>query len=107
MKNKGYFDNENYTGNHIHIDNYKDQFTFYLEAIALERYDKTLDLFFNEFENKQEYTALFDNQEHHYTDYFGVFLGNIKTEQGANDMFKNWVDTVLYPYREKKIGKNS
>lgn len=27
MNEKGYFDKANYTGNHLHLDNYKDQLT--------------------------------------------------------------------------------
>ncbi|MBT2655312.1 hypothetical protein J7E81_08675 [Bacillus sp. ISL-18] len=99
MKDKEYIDTENYTGNHLHIDNFKDEFSSYLEAIALERQDKTMDLFFYDFESKQEYTAIFENTKHYYYDYFGVFLGNIKTEQQAYSMFQNWVETVLLPYR--------
>lgn len=103
MKDKGYFDTENYTGNHLHIDNFKDQFTPYLEAIALERNDQTLDLFFNDFENKQEYTTIFENTEHYYNDYFGLFLGNIKIEHEVYSMFHNWINTVLLPYRKKEM----
>jgi hypothetical protein len=30
-----------------------------------------------------------------------VFLGNVKTNQEVYEMFRNWVDGVLYPFRKK------
>ncbi|WP_100407667.1 hypothetical protein [Bacillus solitudinis] len=96
-----YFDNENYSGNHLHIDNYKDQFTPFIEAIAWERQDKTLDVFFDDFEDDNEFKALYGDKEHYHDDFMGLFLGNEKTDKEAYKLFRNWVDTVLYPYRKR------
>jgi len=101
MNNTGYFDNGNYTGNHLHIDNYKDQVTPFIEAIAWERQDKTMDIFFDDFEDDKEFKALFGAKEHYYDDFMEVFLGNVKTNKEAYEVFRNWVDTVLYPYRNR------
>ncbi|MGG0414210.1 hypothetical protein [Peribacillus simplex] len=99
MNDYGYFKNENYTGNHLHIDNYKNEFTPYVEAIAWERLDKTMDIFFDDFENEKEFNTLFGAKERYDDDFMGVFLGNVKTDEQAYEMFRSWVDTVLYPYR--------
>lgn len=101
MNDYGYFGNENFTGNHLHIDNYTNEFTPYIEAIAWERKDKTMDIFFDGFENDKEFKALFGGKEHYYDDFMGVFLGNVKTDEEAYEVFRNWVDTVLYPFRNR------
>ncbi|MGM0877435.1 MAG: hypothetical protein ACQEWV_22550 [Bacillota bacterium] len=101
MNGAQYFDNANYTGNHLHLDNYKNQFTPFIEEIAWERQDKTMDLFFDDFEDDKEFKVLFGDKEHYYDDFMGVFLGNVKTNQEAYEIFRNWVDTVLYPYRTR------
>ncbi|WP_169088712.1 hypothetical protein [Paenibacillus sp. PL91] len=46
MNKQDYFDSENYTGNHLHVDNWKDklELTPFIEAIAWERNDGTIDL---------------------------------------------------------------
>lgn len=56
MNETGYFDNGNYTSNHLHVDNYTDEFTPYIEAIVWERRDGTMDLFFDDFKNEKELT---------------------------------------------------
>lgn len=45
MNNQDYFNDENYTGNHLHVDNWKYEFTPYIEAIAWVRKDSSMDLF--------------------------------------------------------------
>jgi hypothetical protein len=34
MNNQDYFNDENYTGNHLHVDNWKGVFTPYIESIV-------------------------------------------------------------------------
>jgi hypothetical protein len=101
MNKYGYFNPENYTSNHLHVDNWKDEFTPYLEAIAWERQDGTMDLFFNDFEDDQEYQTLFGDKEHYYDKFKGVFLDNVKTNEEAYEKFRKWVNEVLYPYRNR------
>lgn len=36
MKTEDYFHSKNYTGNHLHVDNFKDEFTPFIEGIAWE-----------------------------------------------------------------------
>lgn len=45
MNNHDYFNDENYTGNHLHVDKWKYEFTPYIEAIAWVRKDSSMDLF--------------------------------------------------------------
>ncbi|WP_017728185.1 hypothetical protein [Halalkalibacterium ligniniphilum] len=40
MYGVGYFNNANYSGNHLHIDNFKDEFTPFIQAIAWKRPDE-------------------------------------------------------------------
>ncbi|MCM3790064.1 hypothetical protein M3221_16880 [Domibacillus indicus] len=101
MNEAGYFDNVNYTGRHLHIDNYKDQFTPFIEAIAWERQDKTMDVFFDDFKDDKELKALYGDKEYYYDDFMGVFLGNVKTDKEAYELFRDWVNMLLYTYRDK------
>ncbi|MEH7484666.1 hypothetical protein V7157_27065 [Neobacillus drentensis] len=100
MGNNRYFNKENYTGNHLHVDNWKDEYTPFIEANAWGRQDGTTDLFFNDFKDG-ELQTLYRDKEHYYDDFMGLFLGNVKTNQEAFDMFYKWVDEVLYSYRNK------
>ncbi|WP_050181294.1 hypothetical protein [Domibacillus robiginosus] len=102
MNETGYFASMNYTGKHLHIDNYKDESTPFVEAIAWERQDKTMDIFFDDFKDDEELKALFGDKGHYYDDVIGVFLYNVKTDEEAYEMFCNWVDKVLYPYRTSR-----
>ncbi|MGY3312636.1 hypothetical protein ACV242_001132 [Peribacillus simplex] len=62
MNNQDYFNDENYTGNHLHVDNWK------YEAIAWVRKDSSMDLFFNDdFADDNEFQALFSDKEYYYT----------------------------------------
>lgn len=45
MKKHGDFENENYTCNHLHVDNWKDEFTLIIVATAWERQDGSQNLF--------------------------------------------------------------
>ena len=101
MNEARYFDNENYTGNHLHVDNYTDQTTPYIEAIAWERNDLSMDVFFTDFEDDKEVKELFGEGEHYYDEFKGVYLGNVKTDQQAYQVFRMWVNTSLYPYRKE------
>jgi hypothetical protein len=95
MNKHDYFDNENYTGNHLHVDNWKDELTPFIEAIAWERNDGTMDLFFNDFADDKEYRSLFCDKEHHYDELMGVFICNVKTKEETYERFRKWVDEVL------------
>ncbi|CAM4199195.1 hypothetical protein L1N85_26630 [Paenibacillus alkaliterrae] len=64
MNEHDYFDTEHYTGNHLHVDNWKDECTPMIEAIAWERNDGTMDLFFNDFADDKEYQLLFCGMTH-------------------------------------------
>ncbi|MED3889720.1 hypothetical protein P4601_07175 [Peribacillus frigoritolerans] len=75
MNNQDYFNDENYTGNHLHVDNWKYEFTPYIEAIAWVRKDSSMDLFFNDFAVDKEFQALFSDKEYYYNELMGVFLG--------------------------------
>ncbi|KRF52416.1 hypothetical protein ASG97_25355 [Bacillus sp. Soil745] len=75
MNNQDYFNDENYTGNHLHVDNWKYKFTPYIEAIAWVRKDSSMDLFFNDFAVDKEFQALFSDKEYYYNELMGVFLG--------------------------------
>lgn len=103
MNGTRYFDSANYTGNHLHIDNFTDEFNALIEAIALERQDKTMDVFFNGFKDEREFNALFCDKEHYYDDLMGVFLGNVNSDREANELFRNWVGNVLVPYRNRTM----
>lgn len=101
MYEQSYFNPENYTGNHLHVDNWKDEFTTFIEAIAWVREDETMDLFFNDFADDEEYHSLFGDKEHHYDEFMGVFISNVKTNEEAYDKFGEWIEEVLNPYRNK------
>lgn len=103
MNKHDYFDTENYTGNHLHVDNWKDEFTPFIEAIAWKRNDGTMDLFFNDFADDKEYQSLFSDKEHHYDEFMGVFICNVKTNEEAYEPFRKWVDEVLNRYKDKAI----
>lgn len=74
MDKQDYFDTENYTRNHLHVDNWKDELTPYIEAIAWVRNDRTMDLFFNDFVEDREYKALLGDKVHHYNEFMGIFI---------------------------------
>ncbi|SMQ81631.1 hypothetical protein SAMN05444673_4419 [Bacillus sp. OV166] len=97
-----YFNKENYTGNHLHVDNWKNEFTPVIEAIAWERQDGSMDLFFNDSDNGK-LQDLYAGKEFYYDDEIGLFLGNVKSNEEANETFRKWVDTVLNPYRNKTM----
>jgi hypothetical protein len=99
MDKTKYFDNDNYTGNHLHVGNWEDEGNPIVEAIAWERQDGSMDLFFNDFVDDKEFKALFGNKDNYYDEFLGVFLVNVKTDDEAYEMFCNWVKNVLYPYR--------
>lgn len=101
MYEHGYFNPEHYTGNHLHVDNWKDECTPLIEAIAWVREDGTMDLFFNDFADDKEYQSLFGDKEHHYDDFMGVFISNVKTNEEAYDTFCKWINEVLKPFRNK------
>ncbi|WP_056641849.1 hypothetical protein [Paenibacillus sp. Soil522] len=101
MEKHDYFDTENYTGNHLHVDNWKDELNPFIEAIAWERTDGTMDLFFNDFADEKEFKALFGGKEHQYDEFMGVFICNVKSNEEAYQQFRKWVDEVLNVYRNK------
>lgn len=94
MNKHDYFDTENYSGNHLHVDNWKDELAPVIEAIAWERNDGTMDLFFNDFADDEEYQTLFNNKEYHYDEFMGVFICNVKTNEEAKNRFRKWADDV-------------
>ncbi|MEE6132371.1 hypothetical protein [Priestia sp. GS2] len=82
-----YFNQENYTGNHMHVDNWQEENIKYLEGIALERRDGTMDLFFQE-------VHLLSNtmkQKGYIHETFGIFLGNAKSPEGVWNLFSQWL----------------
>lgn len=87
MMNLFYFNHENYTGNYLHVDSWQDENTAYLEGIALERKNGTMDVFF------QGTDLLSDEMKKkgniHET--FGIFLGNVKNAGDACNLFCRWV----------------
>ncbi|WP_338786080.1 hypothetical protein [Metabacillus sp. FJAT-53654] len=103
MNDQMYFDTENYTGNHLHVDNYKNEYTRFVEGIAWVRQDDSMDLFFDNFETDRERQELFVDNGYYYETFKGGYIGNVKTDEEAYDMFQRWVDEVLSPYRKKDI----
>lgn len=101
MNTQLYFGAVNYTGNHLHVDNYKDEYTPYVEAIAWERQDDSMDLFFEDFVTDRDRQELFVNNGYHCETFKGGYIGNVKTDEEAYAMFQKWVDEVLYPYQNK------
>lgn len=101
MNKQDYFDTDNYTGNHLHVDNWKDELIPFIEAIAWERNDGTMDLFFNDFADDKEYQSLFSDKEHYYNEFMGIFICNVKTNEEAYERFRKWVDEVLNIHRDK------
>jgi hypothetical protein len=96
-----YFDTVNYTGNHLHVDNYKDEYTRFVEGIAWVRQDDSMDLFFDDFETDRERQELFVDNGLYCEKFKGGYIGNVKTDEEAYNMFQRWVDEVLYPFRNK------
>src|SRR4051794_5736333 len=101
MNKQKYFDTENYTGNHLHIGNWQDEFRPLIEGIAWERQDSSMDLYFDDFETDRERQELLVEKGYYYEKFRGGYIGNVKTNEEAYDMFQKWVDEVLYPYRDK------
>jgi|GEM_PF-2294654 len=98
MKKNDYFHSKNYTGNHLHVDNFKDEFSPFIEGIAWERTDGTMDLFFDDLK-EEEFQQLFVNKEHYYDKFKGGFIENVQTNEEAYEKFRQWVDEVLDPFR--------
>lgn len=99
MNNHKYFNPENYTGNHLHVGNWKDESKPLIEGIAWVRKDGSMDLFFCEFEHETEIQQLFLNKGLFYETFKGGYIGTVKADEEAYDMFQRWVNEVLYPYR--------
>ncbi len=99
MEERLYFNDSNYTGHHLHVDNYKDEFTPFIEGIAWVRQDHSMDLFFNDFSDDREIEELFIKQGYYYNEFLGGFIANICNDNAAYEAFRSWVDTVLIPYR--------
>ncbi|MGM0878493.1 MAG: hypothetical protein ACQEWV_28305 [Bacillota bacterium] len=99
MDKHDYFNNEIYTGNHLHVDNWKDEFTPFIEAVAWERQDSSMDLFFYDFADDNEFQVLANDKENYHDEYRGVFLGNVKTDEEAYELFLKWIAEVIYPFR--------
>lgn len=96
MENK-YFDTENYVDSHIHIDNFGGP--FFVEAIAWERLDGSLDVMFYDFQDQKEFDLLFAQREHYKDEAGGVFLFNAQTEKACTEKFTKWVHSNLLPLR--------
>lgn len=96
-----YFDTVNYTGNHLHIDDWKAAFQPVIEGIAWVRLDDSMDLFFSDFDANCERQKLFVDRGYYYEKFKGGYIGNVKTDEEAYTIFQKWVDEVLYPYRNK------
>ncbi|MFJ7941341.1 hypothetical protein ACIQYG_23090 [Peribacillus sp. NPDC096622] len=94
-----FFNDENYTGNHLHVDIWKYEFTPYIEVIAWVRNDSSMDLFFNDFADDKEFKALFSDKEYYYNELMGVFLGNVIRKY--TKCFVIGFDGVLYPFRKR------
>jgi len=102
MKNLNYFRNENYSGDHLHVDDWEDELIPFVEAIAWVRNEKSMDLFFDDFMDKEEmqyFKTICENDN-----FKGIFLGNVQTNEEAFIHFKKWVKESLYPYRQKRQG---
>ncbi|WP_068672133.1 hypothetical protein [Oceanobacillus sp. Castelsardo] len=107
MNMRMYFDSENYTGNHLHVGNWKDKSTPIVEGIAWVREDGLMDLFFNDFKTDREREELFINKGYYYEKFLGGYIGIVKTDEEAYAMFEQWVDEVLYQYRNRNKDKTS
>ncbi|SFA85604.1 MULTISPECIES: hypothetical protein [unclassified Bacillus (in: firmicutes)] len=101
MKNETYFHSSNYNGNHLHVDNYEDKFTPFIEGIAWVRLDGSMDLFFNEFMNESERQSFLTIFEPHFDENLGVFIKCVKTDEEADDVFREWVQNVFEPFRNQ------
>ena len=99
MNSQVYFKSENYTGDHLHVGNWKNEFQPLIEGIAWVRQDGSMDLFFDEFEHESEIQDLFLSRGLFYEKFKGGYIGTIKENEEAYNMFQKWVDEVLYPYR--------
>ncbi|WP_223701777.1 hypothetical protein [Sutcliffiella deserti] len=101
MNEKEYFDGVNYTGDHLHVANWEEEVAPAIESIAWVRQDGSMDLFFNDFLDEKEIRVLFESKDYYYDERLGVFLSNVKTDDEAYEVFFDWVEKVLYPYRNK------
>jgi hypothetical protein len=101
MNKNDYFDGVNYTGDHLHVANWEEEVNPVIEAIAWVRQDESMDLFFNDFVDEKEHRDLFGNKDYYYDGRLGVFLRNIKTDDEAYEVFFDWLEKELYPYRNK------
>ncbi|MGP7819666.1 hypothetical protein [Niallia sp. 01092] len=99
MNKHEYFNTVNYTGNHLHVGNWKDESMPLIEAIAWVRQDCLMDLFFDDFETDNEIQEIFLNNGYFYEKFKGGYIGTVKTDEEAYNMFQKWVEEVLYPYR--------
>lgn len=105
MDKQMYFETVNYNGNHLHVDNYKDEYTPYDEGIAWGRQDGSMDLFFYEFETNSEKQVLFVDRGYYTDEFKGGYIATVKSDEDAYAMFQKWVDEVLYPYRNSEGAK--
>ncbi|CAM3841707.1 hypothetical protein [Mesobacillus zeae] len=101
MNEREYFHTVNYTGNHLHVDNWKDESTPFMEGIAWERQDGSMDLFFEEFDAEIEIQKLFLYKGYYYEKVKGGYIGSAGTNQEAYAMFRKWIVEVLHPYRNE------
>jgi hypothetical protein len=105
MNKQTYFDAGNYTGNHLHVGNWKAAQTPTIEGIAWVRQDGSMDLFFNDFKSEREMQDLFVGKGYYCEEFMGGHIGTVKTDDEAYMMFEKWVDEVLFPYRNMKPSK--
>lgn len=101
MNKQMYFDSENYTGNHLHVGNWKEELNPLIEGIAWVRQDGSMDLFFDDFKSDCERQELFVNKGYYYDKFKGGYICTVNTDEEAYVMFQKWVDEVLYLYRNK------
>lgn len=99
MGHANYFDEENYKGQHIHLDNWE---PIWAEAIAWKRVNETWDVFFYDFANESEYNSIFGNTQHYRDNVGGVFLFNVSSFEEGTEKFQKWCKEVLLPFRQKR-----
>lgn len=102
MKRETYFHSQNYIGDHLHVNNFKDEYTSYIEGIAWVRSDGSMDLFFDEFIDDDEFNKFLVRTTHDFVEHLGVFIKNVKTDDEAYEVFREWVVNILEPFRNEE-----
>lgn len=102
MISETYFHSQNYIGDHLHVNNFRDEYTSYIEGIAWVRSDGSMDLFFDEFIDDDELNKFLVSTTHDFVEHLGVFIKNVKTDDEAYEAFREWAENILEPFRNEE-----